>query len=319
MEETPVIKVFVDGHSGTTGLKIDERLSKRTDIELLTADPEKHREISERKRLLNEADLAFLCLPDTASREDVSLIENPKTRVIDTSTAFRTALDWVYGFPELEPGQNEKIKNAAKVAVPGCHATGFNAAVHPLVYGGILGKDYPLCCQSVSGYSGGGKKLIAQYESDSEITDALKSPRFYSLALSHKHLPEMMKINGLHKVPLFTPIVGNFYEGMLVSLPLCRDMLKKPMDARQINSYYKQYYINKQFIEVIPFGGGNALDGGFLDACGCNGTNRLQIFVFGHDDEILVVSRLDNLGKGASGAAVQCMNIMIGADEGMGL
>ena len=311
--------MFVDGEAGTTGLEINARLAARADVEQLKIDPALHRDKAERQRLLNAADLAFLCLPDDASREAVSLVTNDKTRIIDASTAFRTNPAWVYGWPEMSGGQREKISSSKRVAVPGCHATGFNAAVYPLIAGGILPHDYPICATSVSGYSGGGKKLINAYE-DTRIDDsAMQSPRYYALTLSHKHLPEMLKVNSLDFAPLFTPLVGRFYRGMLVSIPLQRRLLAKNMDAKGIYEYYKEYYKNVKFIKVMPFGGEDCLDGGFLGADGCNGTNRLEIFVFGHDGQILVMSRLDNLGKGASGAAVQCMNIMLGLDEATGL
>jgi N-acetyl-gamma-glutamyl-phosphate reductase len=312
-------KVFVDGEAGTAGLEIGSRLAKRDDIELLKIDPALRRDMNERKKLLNAADLAFLCLPDAASREAVSLVTNSETRVIDASTAFRTDPSWVYGWPEMNGGQREKIRNSKRVSVPGCHATGFNAAVYPLAAGGILPSDYPLSAASVSGYSGGGKKLIGAYE-DTRLGDpAMLSPRYYALTLSHKHLPEMVKVNGLEYEPVFMPLVGNFYRGMLVSLPLQKRLLNKNIDAAGVWNYYKKYYKDEKFIKVMPFGGGDCLDGGFLGADGCNGTNRLEIFVFGHDEQILVMSRLDNLGKGASGAAVQCMNIMLGFDESTGL
>lgn len=312
-------KVFVDGEAGTTGLEIGSKLAARDDIELLKIDPELRKDPNERKKFLNEADLAFLCLPDAASREAVSLVTNDKTRIIDTSTAFRTDPSWVYGWPEMNSAQAEKIRNSKRVSVPGCHATGFNAAVYPLVAGGILPKDYPVCATSVSGYSGGGKKLIGVYEDSRRGDPALNSPRYYALGLRHKHLPEMTKVCGLEHEPLFTPLVGNFYRGMLVSVPLRRRLLKKDIDAVGVWNFYKEYYDGKRFINVMPFGGEDILDGGYLGADGCNGTNRLEIFVFGHDDQILVMSRLDNLGKGACGAAVQCMNIMLGLDEGTGL
>lgn len=313
-------KVFVDGESGTTGLEIGERLKKRDDIELLKIAPELHRDINERKKMLNSADIVFLCLPDSAAVESASLIENENVKVIDASTAHRTNDGWVYGFPELNSDQSEKIKNSKRVAVPGCHATGFNAVVHPLVEGKILNKDYPLSATSVSGYSGGGKKLINSYEVERKDDPLLNSPRYYAFELHHKHIPEMVKINSLSFEPIFTPLVGNFYRGMLVSVPLCsRNLLKKAdggkFTAKDIHTYLSDYYKNKNFIKVMPFGGEGCLDGKFLGACGCNNTNVLKIFVFGHDDEILLISQLDNLGKGASGAAVQCMNLMLSLDE----
>lgn len=312
-------KVFVDGEAGTTGLEIHSRLSSRNDIELLQISAEMHRDKDERQRLLNAADICFLCLPDDAARESVSLVTNPNTRIIDASTAHRTNPGWVYGWPEMSKEQRKKIAASKRVAVPGCHATGFNAAVYPLIAGGIMPTDYPISATSVSGYSGGGKKLIAQYEDTRRGDPEMQSPRYYALALHHKHLPEMMKVNSLQYEPVFTPLVANFYRGMLVTLPINRRLLSKNMDARAVWGYYSEYYKDERFIKVMPFGGEVCLDGGYLGAQGCNGTNRLEIFVFGHDDQILVMSRLDNLGKGASGAAVQCMNIMLGLDEGTGL
>lgn len=313
-------KVFVDGEAGTTGLEIHQRLSKREDIEILKIAPELHRDINERKKMLNMADIVFLCLPDEAAKESVSLITNDKVKIIDASTAHRTNDSWVYGFPELNKFQSEKIKSSKRVAVPGCHATGFNAVVHPLVEGNILNKDYPLSATSVSGYSGGGKKLISTYEVERKDDPLLNSPRYYAFELHHKHIPEMVKVNDLSFEPIFTPLVGNFYRGMLVSVPLCsRNLLKKAngekFTAADIHKYLSEYYKDKNFIKVMPFGGDGCLDGKFLGAMGCNNTNVLKIYVFGHDDEILLMSQLDNLGKGASGAAVQCMNIMLSLDE----
>lgn len=313
------IKVFVDGSEGTTGLQINERLKKHGGVEILEIPQEYRKDINVRKEFLNSADIAFLCLPDTASREAVSLINNDTTKVIDASTAFRTDDNFVYGFPELDKNQREKIRNSKRIANPGCHATGFTALIHPLTAGSILGSDYPLSCTSISGYSGGGKKLIAKYEDNRDDSISMKSPRFYALGLKHKHLPEMQKLNGLSFPPVFTPVVGDFYNGMLVSVPLRRTLLNKKLDAKELCTYYSEYYNGEQFIRVLPFGSDEYLDSGFLDATSNNGTNMLDILVFGHDDEIFVVSRLDNLGKGASGAAVQNMNILAGFEENKGL
>jgi N-acetyl-gamma-glutamyl-phosphate reductase len=312
-------KIFVDGEAGTTGLEIRARLAGRTDIEFLTIDPSLHRDVGERKRLLNAADLAFLCLPDDASREAVSLVENDNTRIIDASTAFRTNPAWVYGWPEMGGGQRDKIKRAKRVSVPGCHATGFNAAVYPLVQGGILPPDYPIAATSASGYSGAGKQRIAEYEDSRKNDPELDAPRFYALTLHHKHLPEMVKVNGLAFEPVLTPFIGKFYRGMVVSLPLVRRLLSKDLGAEELWAYYNDYYKGEPFIKVMPFGGEGSLDGGYFGAQGCNGTNRLELFVFGNAQQIVVFSRLDNLGKGASGAAVQCMNLMLGLDERTGL
>lgn len=312
--------IFVDGESGTTGLEIRQRLSKRNDIELMKIDAQLHRDKAERKKFLNSADIVFLCLPDEAAKESVSLIENENVKVIDASTAHRTNPAWVYGFPELDGEQRDKIKASKRVAVPGCHATGFNSIIHPLIAGEILPKDYSLSATSVSGYSGGGKKLISQYEETRADDPVMLSPRYYGLALHHKHLPEMIAVNGLEYPPIFTPLISKYYRGMLVSVPFHTRMLnKKDITAKEIRDFYNAYYKNEKFIEVMPFDDDNNLDGGYLDAVGCNGTNKLQLFVFGHDEEVFVMSRLDNLGKGASGAAVQCMNIMLGFDETAGL
>lgn len=310
-------RIFVDGESGTTGLEIHSRLAGRTDIGLLAIDPAKHKDPAERARLLNAADVDVLCLPDDAAREAVAMVHNPSVRILDASTAHRTAPGWVYGLPEL--GRRDAIRGAKHVAVPGCHATGFNILTAPLVQGGIIGPDYPVCCQSVSGYSGGGKKMIARYQGPREAGDMLHSPRFYALGLSHKHLPEMQAVSGLDRPPLFTPIVADYYRGMLVALPLRGTLMHRPLDAAGLREYYAAFYAGEPFIRVMPAGGGDALDAGCLDAMGCNGTNRLEIFTFGHGDEVLSVARLDNLGKGASGAAVQCLNLMLGRPETEGL
>jgi N-acetyl-gamma-glutamyl-phosphate reductase len=312
-------KVFVDGQEGTTGLKINEHLSKRTDIEVLKIDPERRKDPEVRRAFLNEADIAFLCLPDSASRESVSLVTNNKTRIIDASTAFRTHPDWIYGLPELSKRQRALIRDAHRVSVPGCHATGFNLAVYPLVQEGIVPKDYPITCHSITGYSGGGKRLIDQYEGTGGDKKKLKSPRFYALNLNHKHLPEMQKINGLLYPPVFTPIVSDFYRGMAVAVPLLKRLLNKKMTAEEVREFMASYYASERFVRVMPFESETYLDNGYFDATGCNNSNRIDIFVFGHSDQILLISRLDNLGKGASGAAVQNMNIMLGIDEGTGL
>lgn len=314
-------RVFIDGESGTTGLRLRGRLEKRDDIVLLKPDPERHRDPAERKKLLNLCDVAFLCLPDAASREAVELIDNPDTRVIDSSTAFRCAPGWIYGFPELNKGQREKIRAAGRVAVPGCYATGFIAAAAPLVKNGVISPDCPVAANAVSGYTGGGKKLIGVYEDkDRKPGDArLKSLRLYGLGLAHKHLPEMTKYSGLSREPMFVPSVGDYAQGMLVSVPLDARLMSKSISPRSLRELYAEYYEGERFIKVMPYGGEGSLYAGFLDAVGCNGTNMLEIFVFGAGSRALVVSRLDNLGKGASGAAVQCMNIMLGLEESAGL
>jgi N-acetyl-gamma-glutamyl-phosphate reductase len=308
-------KIFVDGQEGTTGLKIQDYLSKRTDLEILYIDKDKRKDVGAKRELLNEADIVFLCLPDAAAKESVALIDNPRTKVIDASTAHRTAEGWAYGFPELNKGHRELIGKSTRVAVPGCHASGFVAAVNPLIQLGILPKDYPISCFSVTGYSGGGKKLIEKYEN----ADKILSPMAYALKLNHKHLPEMQKITGLSHPPVFTPIVGSFYKGMAVSVPLLPRLLSKKVSSSDVRELLAEFYSTEKFIRVMPYESDSYLQEGFLNPEECNDTNRIDLFVFGHEEQILLVSRFDNLGKGASGAAIQNMNIMLGLDEGIGL
>ena len=314
-----VYKVFVDGQEGTTGLQINERLQGRNDIELLKIAPEKRKDINKRKKFINEADIVFLCLPDDAARESVSLVANESTRIIDASTAHRTDDSWAYGFPELSSSHREKIAGSSRVSVPGCYATGFIALMYPLVRAGIVPADYPVTCHAVSGYSGGGKKRIAEYAEAASTDEAIKSPRFYALSLRHKHLPEMQKITGLSHTPLFTPIIGYNYRGMTVAVPLYPRLLPGKNSAESICDYLYSYYKGQHFIKVFPYGSEGAITDGFLSAVGCNGTNMLEISVTGNEEHVLLTARLDNLGKGASGAAVQCMNIMMGIDERTGL
>ena len=310
-------KIFVDGQEGTTGLKIHEYLAKRSDIDWLSIDPNKRKDLSERSRLLNSADLVFLCLPDVAAREAVSLITNEHTRVIDASTAHRTHPNWAYGLPELSPRHREKIKSSRRVTVPGCHATGFIAGMYPLVNAGIVPVDYPVACTSLTGYSGGGKSLINKYENADGR--AVNIPRPYALRMQHKHLPEMQTMTGLQYPPAFIPIVADYYKGMGVMVPLVSRLLKKPMGAAQIRDFFAEYYAAEKFIKVMPFDEEATLEDGFFQVECCNDTNRIELCVFGANEQILVVTRFDNLGKGASGAAVQCMNIMLGVDEDNGL
>lgn len=311
-------KVFIDGKEGTTGLQIFDRLPKRNDIEILLIDEEKRKDINERKRLINESDITFLCLPDAASREAVTLVENPNTRIIDASTAHRTNPDWAYGFAELSKAHREAIANSKRVANPGCYASGFISLVYPLVQAGVLPADYPVISHAVSGYSGGGKKLIAQVE-DENKAKALCSPRQYALTQSHKHIPEMQKICGLQFEPMFNPIVDDYYAGMVVSVPLITRTLPKKYTPADIHAILSEHYAGQRFVKVMELGGTETLPDGFLSANDLEGTNDMQLFVFGNDDRILLCSRLDNLGKGASGAAVQNMNIMLGIDEATGL
>ncbi len=316
-------KVFIDGRHGTTGLKIDERLSIRPEVEILTIPEAQRKDPAVKAEYINNADLVFLCLPDAASRESVALLApgNTRTRFLDASTAHRTHPDWVYGLPELNGSQRDRIKTAQKVAVPGCHASGFIMLMAPLVAGGLVPRDYPASTYSITGYSGGGKDMIADYESygDGPVPDAMRSPRFYALGLGHKHLPEMQVITGLAHKPLFTPIVGNFAQGMVVAVPLLPRVLPKALTPADVHAYLSEYYRGETFVRVMPLDTAPVLDKGFLPATACNGTNRAEIFVFGHQEQILLASRFDNLGKGASGAAIQCMNLMLGMDEATGL
>jgi N-acetyl-gamma-glutamyl-phosphate reductase len=307
-------KVFVDGHEGTTGLEIHERLLKNSDIEILTIDSDKRKDAAERGKFINQADIVFLCLPDDAAKESVSLINSPKTRVIDASTAHRTADGWVYGIPELSAEHRKAVENAKRLSNPGCFATGFNMLMHPLVKEGIVPHDYPVSCHAVTGYSGGGRKLIETYESE-QNRKKLGSPCFYSLALRHKHLPEMKKHRGLSNTPIFTPIVGNFYRGMTVAVPLFTGRLNKKLSAAAINGFYHNYYKGQKFVKVMPVNIQDEFEWGYMNAESCNLTNNIEILTFGDDNQILAAARLDNLGKGASGAAIQNMNIMLGLDE----
>jgi len=311
--------VYVDGQHGTTGLEIIGRLEKRTDIELLTIGHEQRRDAGVREKLLNEADLVFLCLPDDAARAAVKLIRNPSTRVIDASTAHRTAPGWVYGLPEIA-GQREKIAAAGAIANPGCYATGFILMLRPLVEKGMVQPAYPVVTYSVTGYSGGGKGMIADFEGiDRALVQTIAS-RAKNLSLGHKHLPEMQAMTMLNEPPHFLPIVGNFYKGMLVFLPLLKSALAKQVSGRDIHEALAAYYAGERFIKLMPLGDASRLDsGGFLSPLGCNDTNRVELFVYEKDGQILLAARFDNLGKGASGAAVQNMNIALGCDEGLGL
>lgn len=310
-------KVFIDGREGTTGLRIEERLENREDIEPLSIDPEKRKDVNERRKFLNAADLVFLCLPDAAAKEAVSLIENPNTRVIDASTAHRTARGWAYGFPELSPEHRAAIAHGKRVANPGCHATGFISLAYPLVQKGIMPAYYPVCAFSLTGYSGGGKKMIAEYEGEDRSPE-LDAPREYGLNQQHKHLKEMTAITGLVKEPLFTPIVADYYSGMIVTLPLYGSMLRAGCTVGFLRDFFAEYYAGSKFIKVAPLGK-EAGSRGFLSGNAASGWDGLEIYVTGNDERIQLNARFDNLGKGASGAAVQCMNIMMGCQEETGL
>lgn len=306
-------KVFIDGKEGTTGLQIFDRFEGRDDLEILTISDDKRKDTAERKRLINESDITFLCLPDAAAIEAAALCENPNTRIIDASTAHRTNPAWDYGFPELSAQHREKIKNSKRVANPGCYASGFISLVYPLVQSGVLPEEYPLTCHAVSGYSGGGKKMIAAIESDSK-TKEMYSPRQYALAQAHKHLPEMQYACGLKYKPMFNPIVDDYYSGMVVSVPLISRALTKAYTPKDIHEILSEHYSGQKYVKVMELGGKDTLPDGFLAANTLANTNDMQIFVFGNDEQILLCSRFDNLGKGASGAAVQNMDIMLGKE-----
>jgi N-acetyl-gamma-glutamyl-phosphate reductase len=305
--------VFIDGREGTTGLQIYDRLSARQDIELLLIEEEKRKDPIARSQLLNAADLVFLCLPDTAAREAVSMIQNSSTRVIDASTAHRTAPDWVYGFAELH-GLRRRISEARRLANPGCHATGFLSTVAPLVELQLLPRDYPLSCYSLTGYSGGGKSLIAEYENPTR-SELLDAPNIYALNLQHKHLPEMQAIAGLSAPPAFSPILGDIYKGMATSVLLQNRLLPGAPSAKDIWEALSSYYAEAALVSVAPFGGATPR----LAANYLAGSDRLEIVVSGHEEQTMLTALFDNLGKGASGAAVQNMNLMLGFDELAGL
>ena len=310
-------KVFIDGSEGTTGLRIYERFEKRDDIEIIKIDPELRKNPAERARLINSSDITFLCLPDAASKESVSLVSNPDVRIIDASTAHRTEIGWAYGYPELSDEHREAIKTGKRIAVPGCYATGFITIAYPLVKGGIVPKDYPVSAFAVSGYSGAGKKTIAVYE-DKDRDAEFDSPREYALSQQHKHLKEMQKISGLARTPLFSPIIADYYSGMFVSLPFYADMLNGKQTPLSVHEYMSEYFKGQRFIKVMPFGS-EADTNGFIGANNLSGWDGLQLFVTGNEERILLTTRFDNLGKGASGAAIQCMNVMLGCDEAKGL
>ena len=304
-------KVFIDGSAGTTGLRIAERLAGRSDIQLLTLPEEKRKDASARKEALNQADIAFLCLPDDAARESAALVDNPNTVIIDASTAHRTLTEWAYGFPELSPAHEQKILNSKRIAVPGCHASGFIALVYPLIESGLLAKDELLTCHSITGYSGGGKKMIAEYESQTR-DGLLSAPRQYGLTQQHKHLKEMQAITGLENTPIFCPIVSDFYSGMTVTVPVFKSQLKG--NVAEVKKLYAEKYRGElvQYVE-------SADENGFLSGLALGKKDSMKITVAGNEERILLIACYDNLGKGASGAAIECMNMALGAEKTTGL
>ena len=310
-------KIFIDGSEGTTGLRIYERFEGRDDVELLKISSELRKDVNERKRLINESDITFLCLPDAAARESVSLVENDHVRIIDTSTAHRTEEDWAYGFAELSDAHRDAIKNGKRIAVPGCYATGFISLVYPMIAKEIMPADYPVSAFGLSGYSGAGKKVIAAYEADERPVD-FDAPREYALTQQHKHLKEMQKITGLAKTPLFSPIICDYYSGMVMSVPLYTDMLNGTQTVESVHKMFSDFYAGEKFIKVMPLDA-EAGEGNMLAGNACSGWDGLRIFITGNEDRIVLSSQFDNLGKGASGAAIQCLNIMLGCEEDKGL
>ncbi len=304
-------KIFIDGSAGTTGLRIHERLSERNDIELITLSEENRKDADARKKAINESDITFLCLPDPAAIEAVAMTENPNTVIIDTSTAHRTNPEFAYGFPELDKEFSEKIKNSKRIAVPGCHAGGFIALVYPLIKDGLLSPDTSLFCHSITGYSGGGKKMIAEYEAE-EISPLLKAPRQYAITQNHKHLKEMKAICGINEFPIFTPVVSDFYSGMTVTVPLFKKDLKGNID--DIKASYKKRY-NSSIVKFEE----EASPDGFVSGASHSTLDSMSVSVAGNEERILLIAQYDNLGKGASGAAVECMNIVLGLPEETGL
>lgn len=320
-------RVYVDGQEGTTGLRIHEMLAARADLELLRISPELRKDDAERARLLNAADVAFLCLPDDASRAAAKMITNPDTCLIDASTAHRTDPSWVYGLPELAPGQREALRTAKRIANPGCHATAFILLMRPLVDAGLVAPDADVSATSITGYSGGGKKMIEQYQSwharqmdgERQIDAALSAPRPYALGLGHKHIPEMKTCSLLTRAPVFMPIVGNFYKGLTVSIPFHLSQLAPGTDAAKVHAALEKRYADEPFIRVMLLSDPEVLAQGSFDVQACNDTQRADLFVFGNAEQVLLMARIDNLGKGASGAAVQTMNLHLGLPEGLSL
>lgn len=307
-----MVQVFIDGEAGTTGLRIYERLGKREDVKILSLPASQRKDGAARREAMNASDVVFLCLPDEAAKEAATFVENPNTVVIDASTAHRTQEGWAYGFPELSPAHRKAVQTGKRIANPGCYASGFIALVRPLIENGIVEKDYPFVCHAVSGYSGGGKKAIAEYESE-DRDEALLSPRLYALGLTHKHLPEMIQQCSLTRKPIFNPYICNFYCGMSVNVPLFLPLLEKRVSLKELSSLLLETYAESRFLTVKEG------EGGYLAANTLRGTNRMELYVNGNDEQAILTACFDNLGKGASGAAIQNMNLALGLDEGLGL
>jgi N-acetyl-gamma-glutamyl-phosphate reductase len=310
--------VYVDGQEGTTGLQIHELLARRRDIEVLRIASDRRKDPAERAKLLNAADVVFLCMPDDAAREASSWVTNPRTCVIDASTAHRVHADWVFGLPELTPEQRGLLRRTKRISNPGCHSTAFILLIRPLVDAGLITPDAALSATSITGYSGGGRKMIEQYQAD-PLPAALAAPRPYGLTLSHKHVPEMMVQSGLRTRPVFMPIVASFYKGLAASVPLHFGSHGGRIDGARIHEALVRRYAGERFVKVMPLSPMQALDNGYFDVQACNDSNRCELFVFAGDSSAILMARLDNLGKGASGAAVQSMNVHLGLDEGQGL
>ncbi len=315
--------IYVDGQAGTTGLKINERLINHPYVNILKISEDKRKDPAARKEMINSADIVFLCLPDAASIEAVAMVEpsNTHTKIIDASTAHRTNDNWTYGIPELSKASRLAISNSTRTSVPGCYASAFILPMYPLIKNDIIPADYPVCAHGISGYSGAGKNAIAEYTHSERETlyPYHGTPRHYALGLTHKHLPEMQKKSGLTYPPLFSPIISDYYQGLAVATQIHTRLLPKKVTPLDIHSFLSEYYANEKFVKVMPFNPSQCMDENFFNPISCNGTNNAEIFVFGNDEQILLLTRLDNLGKGASGAAVQNMNIMLGLDEGISL
>ena len=315
--------VYVDGQAGTTGLKIHERLKNHPYVNLIKIDEDKRKDPIERKKIINSSDIVFLCLPDAASIEAVSMIDknNTHTKVIDASTAHRTNPNWTYGIPELSYDSRKSIETSLRTSVPGCYASAFILPLYPLVKNNIIPKDYPITSHGISGYSGAGKNTIEEYSNSNrnELFPTYSSPRHYALGLTHKHLPEMKEKVGFSNTPIFTPIIADYYQGLTVATPIHTRLLDGKLTPLDVHSFLSEYYKEQNFVKVMPYDPNKCLDSNFYNPIACNGTNTAEIFIFGNNDQILIMTRLDNLGKGASGAAIQNMNIMLGLDETLGL